>query len=121
MSSKVFIPQGTNQTSFNPQLQYFDYICGQVIKENIKPGIDLSNSSFTIENSNPENYLSTYIMACRTGAKLSVSPEIAEDFKKKFSVILDNEQKKKKRMYLFLLSFNATFLRAVKSSFTLTN
>ena len=34
MSSKVFIPQGTNQTPFNPQLQHFDYICGQVIKEN---------------------------------------------------------------------------------------
>ena len=34
MSSKVFVPQGTNQTPFNPQLQHFDYICGQVIKEN---------------------------------------------------------------------------------------
>ena len=27
MSSKVFVPQGTNQTLFNPQLQHFDYIC----------------------------------------------------------------------------------------------
>ena len=34
MSSKVFVPQGTNQTPFNPQLQHFDYVCGQIIKEN---------------------------------------------------------------------------------------
>ena len=26
MSSKVFVPQGTNQTPFNPQLQHFDDI-----------------------------------------------------------------------------------------------
>ncbi len=34
MSSKVFLPKGTNETPFNPQLQHFDFICGQVIKEN---------------------------------------------------------------------------------------
>ena len=34
MSSKAFVPQGTNKTPFNPQLQHFDYICGQVMKEN---------------------------------------------------------------------------------------
>ena len=34
MSSKNFLPKGTNATPFNPQLQHFDYICGQVQQEN---------------------------------------------------------------------------------------
>ena len=34
MSSKSFPPKGTNETPFNPQLQHFDFICGQVMKEN---------------------------------------------------------------------------------------
>lgn len=34
MSSKNYYPKGTNDTPFNPQLQHFDYICGQVMKEN---------------------------------------------------------------------------------------
>ena len=85
-------------------------------KENLKSGIDLSNSSFTIENSNPDNYLSTYIMACRTGAKLSVSPEIAEDFKKKFSVILDNEQLKKEEKDVSIPSMGNTLFNADKKA-----
>ena len=88
----------------------------ELAKENLKPGIDLSNSSFTIENSNPENYLSTYIMACRTGAKLSVSPEIAEDFKKKFSVILDNEQLKKEEKDVSIPSMGNTLFNADKKA-----
>ena len=88
----------------------------ELAKENLKPGIDLSNSSFTIENSNPENYLSTYIMACRTGAKLSVSPEIAEDFKKKFSVILDNEQLKKEEKEVSIPSMGNTLFNADKKA-----
>lgn len=34
MSSKSFPPKGTNETPFNPQLRHFDFICGQVMKEN---------------------------------------------------------------------------------------
>lgn len=32
--SKTFSPKGQNATPFNAQLKHFDYICGQVIKEN---------------------------------------------------------------------------------------
>ena len=31
---KSYPPKGTNTTPFNPQLQHFDMICGQVMKEN---------------------------------------------------------------------------------------
>lgn len=34
MSSKIFLPDGKPVTPFNPQLQHFDFICGQVIQEN---------------------------------------------------------------------------------------
>lgn len=34
MSSKNYYPKGTNATPFNPQLSHFDFICGQVMKEN---------------------------------------------------------------------------------------
>lgn len=34
MSSKVYYPSGTNKTPFNPQLEHFDMLCGQFIKEN---------------------------------------------------------------------------------------
>lgn len=34
MSSKNFLPKGTNDTPFNPQLAHFDLICGQIINEN---------------------------------------------------------------------------------------
>ena len=34
MSSKTYTPKGTNDTPFNPQLQHFDFICGQIINEN---------------------------------------------------------------------------------------
>lgn len=32
--SKNFTPEGQNKTPFNPQLEHFDYICGQIIQEN---------------------------------------------------------------------------------------
>lgn len=34
LSSKNYYPKGSNSTSFNPQLEHFDFICGQVINEN---------------------------------------------------------------------------------------
>ena len=34
LSSRNFLPKGTNATPFNPQLEHFDYICGQVMQEN---------------------------------------------------------------------------------------
>ena len=34
MQSKTYLPKGTNATRFNPQLEHFDFICGQIINEN---------------------------------------------------------------------------------------
>lgn len=34
MSTKNFLPKGNPSTPFNPQLEHFDMICGQVMKEN---------------------------------------------------------------------------------------
>lgn len=34
MPSKSYPPKGTNATKFNPQLQHFDMICGQTMREN---------------------------------------------------------------------------------------
>lgn len=32
--NKNYLPTGKDVTEFNPQLQHFDYVCGQVMKEN---------------------------------------------------------------------------------------
>ena len=88
----------------------------ELANENLKPRIDLSNSSIVIVNSNPEEYLSCYLAACKSGAKLSVSPEIAEDFKKKFSVILDNEQLKKEEKDVSIPSMGNTLFNADKKA-----
>lgn len=34
MQTKTYLPKGTNATPFNPQLEHFDFICGQIINEN---------------------------------------------------------------------------------------
>ena len=34
MSTKSYPPKGTNATRFNPQLEHFDMICGQTMREN---------------------------------------------------------------------------------------
>ena len=34
MQSKTYLPKGTNATPFYPQLEHFDFICGQIINEN---------------------------------------------------------------------------------------
>jgi type IV secretion system protein VirB5 len=34
LASKIYTAKGSNQTPFNPQLEHFDFICGQTIKEN---------------------------------------------------------------------------------------
>lgn len=34
MNPKIYSPKGYNSTPFNPMMKHFDYVCGQVIKEN---------------------------------------------------------------------------------------
>lgn len=55
---------------------------------------NLKNFSLAIGSSEPTEYLGSYLAACRNGMKLSVSPEIAEEFKGKIMVNLNNDLKK---------------------------
>ena len=48
-----------------------------------------------ITSSNPEEYLGMYVAACKSGASLKVSPEIAEEFKQSFTAVLNNQLAKK--------------------------
>ena len=67
------------------------------IKEFVAPkiakGIKLLSPDKTIEikSSEPEQYLGTYLAACKTGATVKVSPEIAEQFKQNVMPILKNQ------------------------------
>lgn len=88
----------------------------QLANENLKPGMDLSNTSIAIASSNPEEYLSCYIAACKCGAKLSVSPEIAEDFKQNLSVILDNDLRSKEEKDVSIPSLGNTLFNADKKA-----
>ena len=55
---------------------------------------DFKDSSMVIATFEPKEYLGTYMAACRSGMKLSVEPQIAEEFKKNLMPVLENELKK---------------------------
>ena len=48
MSSKSYPPKGTNTTKFNPQLQHFDMICGQTMRENKMLKLEVSVLVFIV-------------------------------------------------------------------------
>ncbi len=52
---------------------------------------NLADKAIIIDNSNPEEYLGKYFAACRSGAKLTVSREVASEFKDKMMIILNDE------------------------------
>ena len=54
----------------------------------------LQNETFKIESPSPADYLGTYLAACKSGAKVEVSPEIAEQFKSNMLAVCDNELKR---------------------------
>lgn len=62
--------------------------------ENISLKGDFKDYSMVIATSEPKEYLGTYMAACRSGMKLSVEPQIAEEFKKNLMPVLENELKK---------------------------
>lgn len=49
------------------------------------------NKNIEITSANPEEYLASYVAACKSGASVSVSPEIAEQFKQNFMPLLENQ------------------------------
>ena len=55
---------------------------------------NLKDVSMVIASSEPQEYLGTYMAACRSGMKLSVDPQIAQDFKAKLMPTLENDLKK---------------------------
>ena len=85
-TSQFFFPEQTE----NPQLVK-DAVNEKVAKNKL-PQI---NKTIEIQSANPEEYLGTYVAACKSGASLKVNPEISEEFKKNFSAVLDNQLSKK--------------------------
>lgn len=85
-TSQFFFPEQTE----NPQLVK-DAVNEKVAKNKL-PQI---NKTIEIQSANPEEYLGTYVAACKSGASLKVNPEISEEFKKNFTAVLDNQLAKK--------------------------
>lgn len=85
-------------------------------KDKINQPTNLKGLSLTIESAEPVEYLGSYIAACKSGMNLSVSLEIAEDFKKNIMMNVNNDLKKaenrdknKKSITLHLTSFKPFF------------
>ncbi len=60
-------------------------------KDKIQQIDNLKDVSMIIASSEPKEYLGSYIAACRSGIKLSVDPQIAEEFKSKIMPALEND------------------------------
>lgn len=63
-------------------------------KEKIQPRGNLKEIDMEITSGKPVEYLGTYIAACKGGMRLSVSPEIAEEFKNNMMTHVSNDLKK---------------------------
>lgn len=63
-------------------------------QKNFKQPQNLTNETLNIESPEVTEYLGTYIAACKSGAKVEVSPEIAEQFKANILAVADNELKR---------------------------
>ena len=63
-------------------------------KDKIQQKTNLKDYSMVIASNEPKEYLGTYMAACGSGMKLSVDPQIAEEFKKKLMPTLENDLKK---------------------------
>lgn len=49
------------------------------------------NKTIEITSAEPEEYLAHYVAACKSGANVKASPEIAKEFVTKFTPVLDNQ------------------------------
>ena len=88
----------------------------EMAKENLKPSFKLENKALEITSSEPEEYFSNYIAACKSGMTLSVSKDIANEFKEKVSVILNNELLSKEEKDKTLPSLSNTLFNADKKA-----
>ncbi|MDE5898993.1 MAG: hypothetical protein K2H09_07010 [Treponemataceae bacterium] len=55
---------------------------------------NLAGETIKIESSEAGEYLASYIAACKSGARLEVSPEIAQQFRQNMIAVCDNELKR---------------------------
>lgn len=75
-----------SQYFFAEQLEHPDRL---VESAKIRQPNKLKNETLKIDSA--ENYLPMYIAACKSGASLEVSPEVAEQFKQNISAVCKNE------------------------------
>ncbi len=83
---------------------------------NVKPAENLNSVTIAIANSEPEEYLASYIAACKTGMTVTASPDVAEDFKKKMLVTLNNDLLKNEEKDTSIKSMNEILFNADKRS-----
>jgi len=81
---------GHNAYYFGEQMENPEAFSNYAKKHNWQPQ-NLKNEMLTITSPDVAEYLGTYVAACKSGAKVEVSPEIAEQFKKNMLAIASNE------------------------------
>lgn len=86
---------GTSQFFFPEQTENPELIKEKVAEKAAKTGLKKLDETLEITSSNPEEYLGMYVAACKSGASLKVSPQIAEEFKQNFTTVLNNQLAKK--------------------------
>ena len=86
---------GTSQFFFPEQTENPELIKEKVEEKVAKTGLKKMDKSLEITSSNPEEYLGMYVAACKSGASLKVSPHVAEEFKKNFTEVMNNQLAKK--------------------------
>lgn len=115
---------GTSQFFFPEQTEHPDRVIDTASKKisavrsrNLENG-GLSRGSATIEITSPdtEEYLAKYMAACKTYSKLKCAPEVAAEFKKNFSVVLDNQFAKKGEFKQEVGNLNNLLFNADKKS-----
>ena len=84
-------------------------------KDKIQQKTNLKDYSMVIASSEPKEYLGTYMAACGSGMKLSVDPQIAEEFKKKLMPTLENDLKNRKSETKSFLPFQICFLMPINA------
>lgn len=80
-----------NAYYFGEQMEQPERFAEYASKNVIKTKQNLTNDTLKITSSEPVEYLGTYIAACKSGAKIEVAPEVAEQFKANIVAIADNE------------------------------
>lgn len=88
---------GTAQFFFPEQTENPEVVKETVLKnvaKAYKNGIPNLNKTIEITSAEPEDYLGSYVAACKSGATLKVNPEIAEEFKENIAPLLNNQTAK---------------------------